>query len=73
VVLYDFAAEEEDEVAIVKGESLDVAYEVGGWLQVGTSSRAVASCQSREEEEGSCKSLLNVWVVFVRDRTVRLW
>jgi hypothetical protein len=35
VVLYDFNAEEEDEVAIVKGESLDVAYEVGGWLQVG--------------------------------------
>jgi hypothetical protein len=34
VVLYDFAAEEEDEVAIVQGESLDVAYEVGGWLQV---------------------------------------
>uniref|UniRef100_A0A383W189 SH3 domain-containing protein n=1 Tax=Tetradesmus obliquus TaxID=3088 RepID=A0A383W189_TETOB len=34
LVLYDFAAEEEDEVAVVKGESLEVAYEVGGWLQV---------------------------------------
>jgi hypothetical protein len=34
VVLYDFNAEEEDEVAIVKGEALEVAYEVGGWLQV---------------------------------------
>lgn len=35
LVLYDFAAEEEDEVAVVRGESLEVAYEVGGWLQVG--------------------------------------
>jgi hypothetical protein len=34
VVLYNFAAEEEDEVAIYKGELLDVAYKVGGWLQV---------------------------------------
>ncbi|WIA41108.1 hypothetical protein OEZ86_004737 [Tetradesmus obliquus] len=34
LVLYDFAAEEEDEVAVVRGESLEVAYEVGGWLQV---------------------------------------
>jgi hypothetical protein len=42
VVLYDFAAEEADEVAIAKGESLDVAYEVGGWLQV--RSNAYADC-----------------------------
>lgn len=34
VVLYDFSPEEEDEVAVTKGEALDVAYEVGGWLQV---------------------------------------
>eukprot|EP00775_Hariotina_reticulata_P009315 gene9315-9480_t len=34
VVLFDFKPEEEDEVAVYKGESLDVDYEVGGWLQV---------------------------------------
>jgi hypothetical protein len=34
LLLLGCAAEEEDEVATVKGESLDVAYEVGGWLQV---------------------------------------
>jgi hypothetical protein len=34
VVLFDFTPEEEDEVAVYKGESLDVDYEVGGWLQV---------------------------------------
>lgn len=34
VVLYEFTPEEEDEVAIFKGEALDVEYEVGGWLQV---------------------------------------
>jgi hypothetical protein len=48
VVLFDFAAEEEDEVAIVKGESLDVAYEAGGWLQVRHKACAVAcgvTCQ----------------------------
>lgn len=35
VALYDFSPEEEDEVAISKGETVDVEYEVGGWLQVG--------------------------------------
>lgn len=34
VALYDFSPEEEDEVAINKGETVDVEYEVGGWLQV---------------------------------------
>lgn len=33
-MLFDFKPEEEDEVAVYKGESLDVDYEVGGWLQV---------------------------------------
>ena len=33
-VLYDFTPEEEDEVAVMKGDKVDIEYEVGGWLQV---------------------------------------
>lgn len=33
-VLYDFNPEEEDEVAVSKGETVEVEYEVGGWVQV---------------------------------------
>ncbi|KIY92965.1 hypothetical protein MNEG_14998 [Monoraphidium neglectum] len=39
-VLYDFEAQEEDEVAVAKGEAVEVVYEVGGWLQVITPSGA---------------------------------
>eukprot|EP00878_Enallax_costatus_P001838 GHUV01001996.1.p1 GENE.GHUV01001996.1~~GHUV01001996.1.p1 ORF type:complete len:1153 (+),score=396.09 GHUV01001996.1:337-3795(+) len=35
VAMYDFSPEEEDEVGVSKGETVDVEYEVGGWLQVG--------------------------------------
>jgi len=33
-VLYDFNPEEEDEVSVSKGETVEVEYEVGGWVQV---------------------------------------
>lgn len=33
-VLYDFAPEEEDEVAVIRGEAVEIEYEVGGWIQV---------------------------------------
>lgn len=33
-VLYDFAPEEEDEVAVSTGEAVEIEYEVGGWIQV---------------------------------------
>lgn len=33
-VLHDFTPEEEDEVAVSKGETVEVEYEVGGWIQV---------------------------------------
>lgn len=33
-VLYDFTPEEEDEVEVTKGESVELEYEVGGWAQV---------------------------------------
>lgn len=33
-VLYDFNSEEEDEVSVSKGETVEVEYEVGGWVQV---------------------------------------
>lgn len=35
MVLYDFSPEEEDEVAVSKGEAVEIEYEVGGWIQVG--------------------------------------
>jgi hypothetical protein len=38
-VLYDFNPEEEDEVAVSKGEAVDIEYEVGGWIQVGKGAR----------------------------------
>jgi hypothetical protein len=34
LVLYDFNSEEEDEVSVSKGETVEVEYEVGGWVQV---------------------------------------
>lgn len=34
-VIYDFEPQEEDEVAVTKGQQVEVVYEVGGWLQVG--------------------------------------
>lgn len=34
VVLYDFNAEEDDEVSVRKAERVDIDYEVAGWLQV---------------------------------------
>jgi len=34
-VIYDFDPQEEDEVAVAKGQQVEVVYEVGGWLQVG--------------------------------------
>ncbi|KAF6252279.1 hypothetical protein COO60DRAFT_1704362 [Scenedesmus sp. NREL 46B-D3] len=62
VALYDFNAEEDDEVAIAKGEALDVAYEVGGWLQVIKSdgSRGLVPksyVQVAEEEEDDSDAL----------------
>ncbi|GBF93132.1 hypothetical protein Rsub_05861 [Raphidocelis subcapitata] len=37
-VLYDFDPQEEDEVAVAKGQHVEVVYEVGGWIQVITPS-----------------------------------
>jgi hypothetical protein len=33
-VLYDFTPEEEDEVTVMKGDKVEIEYEVAGWLQV---------------------------------------
>jgi hypothetical protein len=37
LVLYDFHPEEEDEAAVSKGETVEIEYEVGGWVQVSPS------------------------------------
>jgi hypothetical protein len=34
VVLYDFVAEEEDELSVAKGEGVQVEYQMGEWYQV---------------------------------------
>lgn len=55
-VLYDFSPEEADEVAVTKGDQVEVEYEMGGWLHVITSSGAAglvprSYVHIREEDE----------------------